>query len=62
MRVLVIRRGQNNGENGGDITFGLAEEPDTLEAYMQNGTHGRTVKLALARGLYNYNEDGELQL
>lgn len=53
--------GQGNGENGGDITFGLAEEPDTLEAYMQNGTHGRTVKLALARGLYNYNEDGELQ-
>jgi len=47
--------------SGGTLVFGLAGEPSTLDSYIQNGTHGRTVKLAISRGLYNYNEDGEIE-
>jgi len=48
-------------KSGGSLIFGLAAEPDTMDPYVQNGTHGRTVKLAIFRGLYNYNENGELE-
>ncbi|MFZ4451677.1 ABC transporter substrate-binding protein [Salibacterium aidingense] len=53
--------GKSIEKAGGEITFGLAAEPTTLNTYMQNGTHGRTIKLAISRGLYNYNENGELE-
>ncbi|WP_413301001.1 ABC transporter substrate-binding protein [Bacillus sp. 1P10SD] len=54
--------GSTEGEkSGGSLTFGLAAEPTTMDPYIQNGTHGRTVKLAIYRGLYNYNEKGELE-
>lgn len=48
-------------KSGGSLTFGLAAEPTTMDPYIQNGTHGRTVKFAIFRGLYNYNEKGELE-
>lgn len=56
----------SNGENGettsgGELKFGLAAEPDTMDPLVQNGTHGRTIKLAIYRGLFNYNKEGELQ-
>lgn len=51
----------NENSSGGALTFGLAAEPTTMDPYIQNGTHGRTVKLAIFRGLYNYNENGELE-
>ncbi|OLS35417.1 ABC transporter substrate-binding protein [Bacillus sp. MRMR6] len=53
--------GSDGDKSGGSLTFGLAAEPTTMDPYMQNGTHGRTVKLAIFRGLYNYNEKGELE-
>lgn len=52
--------GQATGAAGGMLKFGLAAEPDTMDPYVQNGTSGRTMKLAIFRGLYNYNEKGEL--
>lgn len=52
----------DNGEKkGGNLTFGLAGEPSTMDPLIQNGTHGRTVKLAIYRGLLNYNKDGKLE-
>ena len=53
--------GAGGDKSGGSLTFGLAAEPTTMDPYIQNGTHGRTVKLAIYRGLYNYNEKGELE-
>jgi glutathione transport system substrate-binding protein len=53
--------GAEGDKSGGSLTFGLAAEPTTMDPYMQNGTHGRTVKFAIFRGLYNYNEKGELE-
>jgi len=53
--------GSEGDKSGGSLTFGLAAEPTTMDPYIQNGTHGRTVKLAIFRGLYNYNEKGELE-
>jgi glutathione transport system substrate-binding protein len=56
------KSGDAAGEkSGGSLTFGLAAEPTTMDPYIQNGTHGRTVKFAIFRGLYNYNEKGELE-
>lgn len=52
---------EGDSKSGGSLTFGLAAEPTTMDPYIQNGTHGRTVKLAIFRGLYNYNENGELE-
>ncbi|MEI3605107.1 ABC transporter substrate-binding protein [Pseudogracilibacillus sp. SE30717A] len=56
-------KGQDGGAapTGGSLKFGLAAEPDTMDPLVQNGTHGRTIKLAIYRGLFNYNKDGELQ-
>ena len=51
----------SSDKSGGELIFGLAGDPGTMEAYTQNGTHGRTVKLAIFRGLYNYNANGELE-
>lgn len=56
--------GQDEGSTestGGELKFGLAAEPDTMYPMVQNGTHGRTIKLAIFRGLFNYNKEGELQ-
>ncbi|MEH7121153.1 ABC transporter substrate-binding protein, partial [Neobacillus vireti] len=52
---------EGSPKKGGDLTFGLAGEPTTMDPQIQNGTHGRTVKLAIYRGLVNYNKDGKLQ-
>ncbi|WP_066309578.1 ABC transporter substrate-binding protein [Bacillus sp. FJAT-29814] len=54
-------QGAEGDKSGGSLTFGLAAEPTTMDPYIQNGTHGRTVKLAIYRGLFNYNEKGELE-
>src|SRR5699024_9387679 len=51
----------SDGNSGGELKFGLAGEPDTMDGMVQNGTHGRTIKLAIYRGLFNYNKSGELQ-
>ncbi|MEH7336235.1 ABC transporter substrate-binding protein [Neobacillus drentensis] len=48
-------------KKGGNLTFGLAGEPATMDPQIQNGTHGRTIKLAIYRGLLNYNKDGKLE-
>nr|WP_263326388.1 ABC transporter substrate-binding protein [Neobacillus sp. Marseille-Q6967] len=52
---------KTEGKKGGTLTFGLAGEPATMDPLIQNGTHGRTVKLAIYRGLLNYNQDGKLE-
>ncbi|SDD06230.1 glutathione transport system substrate-binding protein [Paenibacillus sp. UNCCL117] len=58
--------GASSGSGGGDnakpttISFGLAGEPATMDPLVQNGTHGRTIKLAIYRGLVNYGKDGKL--
>lgn len=45
---------------GGKLTFGLSGEPSTMDPLLQNGTHGRTIKLSLYRGLLNYDKEGKL--
>jgi glutathione transport system substrate-binding protein len=45
---------------GGTLYFGLSGEPSTLDTIIQPGTAGRTVKLALHRGLVNYGSDGKI--
>lgn len=42
------------------LRFALSGEPSTMDPLVQNGTVGRTIKLAIYRGLLNYNKDGEL--
>lgn len=51
-----------SGESSsGVLKFGLASEPTTINTTVQNGTHGRTIKLAIYRGLLNYDKEGVLQ-
>ncbi|WP_440408493.1 ABC transporter substrate-binding protein [Neorhizobium petrolearium] len=45
---------------GGTLYFGLSAEPSTLDTIIQPGTAGRTVKLAMHRGLVNYGIDGKI--
>lgn len=45
---------------GGTLYFGLSSEPSTLDTIVQPGTAGRTVKLAIHRGLVNYGIDGQI--
>ncbi len=45
---------------GGTLYFGLSGEPSTLDTIIQPGTAGRTVKLAIHRGLVNYGVDGKI--
>src|SRR3954452_20854411 len=45
---------------GGTLYFGLSGEPSTLDTVIQPGTSGRTVKLAIHRGLVNYGVDGKI--
>ncbi|MGO7761454.1 ABC transporter substrate-binding protein [Rhizobium ruizarguesonis] len=45
---------------GGTLYFGLSAEPSTLDTVIQPGTAGRTVKLAIHRGLVNYGVDGKI--
>ena len=45
---------------GGTLYFGLSGEPSTLDTIIQPGTAGRTVKLAIHRGLVNYGIDGKI--
>jgi len=45
---------------GGTLYFGLSAEPSTLDTVVQPGTAGRTVKLAIHRGLVNYGVDGQI--
>ncbi len=42
------------------LYFGLSAEPSTLDSVIQPGTAGRTVKLAIHRGLVNYGVDGKI--
>ncbi len=44
----------------GTLYFGLSGEPSTLDTVVQPGTSGRTVKLAIHRGLVNYGIDGKI--
>lgn len=44
----------------GTLYFGLSGEPSTLDTIVQPGTSGRTVKLAIHRGLVNYGIDGKI--
>ncbi|MCR8632795.1 MULTISPECIES: ABC transporter substrate-binding protein [Paenibacillus] len=44
----------------GNLVFGLSGEPATMDPLVQNGTHGRTIKLAIYRGLVNYDKEGKL--
>lgn len=44
----------------GTLYFGLSGEPSTLDTIIQPGTAGRTVKLAIHRGLVNYGVDGKI--
>ncbi|CAD0217445.1 peptide ABC transporter substrate-binding protein [Agrobacterium tumefaciens] len=44
----------------GTLYFGLSGEPSTLDTVIQPGTAGRTVKLAIHRGLVNYGIDGKI--
>lgn len=54
--------GKSEGKDGGGtLMFGLAGEPATMDPLIQNGTHGRTIKLAIYRGLVNYNKEGQLE-
>lgn len=48
------------GQSGGSLIFGLSGEPTAMDPLVQNGTHGRTIKLSLYRGLVNYDKDGKL--
>lgn len=53
---------ESSGESstaGGTLTMGLSAEPATMDPMVQNGTSGRTIKLSIYRGLYNYNAEGE---
>jgi glutathione transport system substrate-binding protein len=57
--------GSGNAGGGGSaepqkLVFGLSGEPSTMDPLIQNGTVGRTIKLNLYRGLFNYDENGEL--
>ncbi|NSZ87725.1 ABC transporter substrate-binding protein (plasmid) [Agrobacterium tumefaciens] len=45
---------------GGTLYFGLSSEPSSLDTVIQPGTSGRTVKLAIHRGLVNYGIDGKI--
>lgn len=44
----------------GTLYFGISGEPTTMEPMMQTGTTFRTVKLAIHRGLVNYDVDGSI--
>lgn len=44
----------------GTVYFGISGEPTTMDPMMQTGTTFRTVKLAIHRGLINYDVDGSL--
>lgn len=52
--------GNSSDQQGGELIFGLSGEPATMEPPVQNGTHGRTIKLSIYRGLVNYDQDGNL--
>ena len=42
------------------IRFGLSSEPTSLEPVLGMGFTQRTIKMAIYRGLMNYDEDGNL--
>lgn len=44
----------------GKLYFGISGEPSTLDPSINAGTHARTVRLAIHRGLLNYGVDGKL--
>ncbi|PYI56371.1 ABC transporter substrate-binding protein [Paenibacillus flagellatus] len=48
------------GAGGGTLIFGLSGEPSTMDPLVQNGAPGRPIKLALYRGLVNYDKEGKL--
>lgn len=56
----VLSLAANAALAAGTLYFGLSAEPSTLDTVIQPGTAGRTVKLAIHRGLVNYGIDGQI--
>ncbi|WP_248930720.1 ABC transporter substrate-binding protein [Paenibacillus hamazuiensis] len=51
---------RKDAQKASELIFGLSGEPATMDPLVQNATHGRTIKLAIYRGLVNYDKEGKL--
>lgn len=57
---LAVAAASSTAMAQGTVYFGISGEPTTMDPMMQTGTTFRTVKLAIHRGLVNYDVDGSI--